>query len=109
MTDFSFILGLLHHPAEISRLVIHRHFASLFILGDSPFPGISAILDPESEDADMIPNENKSMEAYAALIASLEKENRIQGRLIEAQRAMIETLEAHNAELEKIINSLSTI
>jgi hypothetical protein len=54
-------------------------------------------------------NENQSMEAYTALIAGLEKENRIQSRLIEAQRTMIETLEAHNAELEKIISDLSSI
>jgi cell division protein FtsB len=49
------------------------------------------------------------MKAYTALIAGLEKENRIQSRLIEAQRTMIETLEAHNAELEKIISDLSSI
>jgi hypothetical protein len=54
-------------------------------------------------------NENQSIEACTALIAGLEKENRIQSRLIEAQRTMIETLEAHNAELEKIISELSSI
>jgi hypothetical protein len=29
--DFSFISGLLHHPAEIFQGVIHRHFASITI------------------------------------------------------------------------------
>jgi hypothetical protein len=54
-------------------------------------------------------NENKNIESYTALIASLENENKIQSRLIEAQRTMIEALEAHNAELEKIISDLSSI
>jgi bacterioferritin (cytochrome b1) len=54
-------------------------------------------------------NENKNMESYTALIASLENENKIQSRLIEAQRTMIEALEAHNAELEKIISDISSI
>jgi bacterioferritin (cytochrome b1) len=54
-------------------------------------------------------NENKNIESYTALIASLENENKIQSRLIEAQRTMIEALEAHNAELEKIISDISSI
>jgi hypothetical protein len=68
-----------------------------------------AILYPESEVADMKSNENENREAYAALIAGLENENKIQSRLIEAQRNIIEALEAHNAELEKIISDLSSI
>lgn len=57
----------------------------------------------------MNPGDKNDTEPYAALIAGLEKENRIQARLIEAQTAMIRSLEEHNAELEKIISDLSSI
>lgn len=54
--------------------------------------------------------DNKTnIEAYIELIAGLERENKIQSRLIDAQSAMIKSLEEHNAELEKIINDLSSI
>lgn len=52
-------------------------------------------------------NDKTKLEAYEELIAGLERENKIQNRLIEAQSAMIQTLEEHNAELEKIISELS--
>ena len=57
----------------------------------------------------MNPNDKKEIEAYTALIAGLERENKIQSRLIEAQASMIKSLEEHNAELEKIISDLSSI
>lgn len=57
----------------------------------------------------MNPNDKKEIEAYTALIAGLERENKIQSRLIEAQASMIKSLQEHNAELEKIISDLSNI
>ena len=63
----------------------------------------------ESEDVKMNPNDKKEIEAYTALIAGLERENKIQSRLIEAQASMIKSLQEHNAELEKIISDLSSI
>lgn len=54
-------------------------------------------------------NDKTKLETYEELIAGLERENKIQNRLIEAQSAMIQTLEEHNAELEKIISELSNI
>lgn len=53
--------------------------------------------------------DRKDIEACMALIEGLERENKIQGRLIEAQTAMIRSLEEHNAKLEKIISGLSSI
>ena len=41
------------------------------------------------------------MHTYSMNIAGLERENKIQSRLIEAQSAMIQSLEEHNAELKK--------
>ncbi|MFG6343138.1 MAG: hypothetical protein K1W35_04985 [Lachnospiraceae bacterium] len=40
------------------------------------------------------------------MIASLEKEIRIQAELIMEQKAMIRTLEKHNAELQKLIGTI---
>ena len=57
----------------------------------------------------MNPDKKTNIEAYMELIAGLERENKIQSRLIEAQSAMIKSLEEHNAELEKIINDLSRV
>ena len=57
----------------------------------------------------MNPDEKTKLDAYMELIAGLERENKIQGRLIEAQSAMIKSLEEHNAELEKILNDLSSV
>lgn len=57
----------------------------------------------------MNPDKKTNIEAYMELIAGLERENKIQSRLIEAQSAMIKSLEEHNAELEKIINDLSSV
>lgn len=57
----------------------------------------------------MNPNDKKEIEACTALIAGLERENKIQSRLIEAQASMIKSLQEHNAELEKIISDLSSI
>ena len=54
-------------------------------------------------------NDKTKLEAYEELIAGLERENKIQSRLIEAQSAMIQSLEEHNAELEKIISELASI
>lgn len=57
----------------------------------------------------MNPDEKTKLAACMELIAGLERENKIQGRLIEAQSAMIKSLEEHNAELEKIISDLSSV
>ena len=57
----------------------------------------------------MNPDKKADIETYMELIAGLERENKIQSRLIEAQSAMIKSLEEHNAELEKIINDLSHV
>ena len=57
----------------------------------------------------MNPDEKTKLDAYMELIAGLERENKIQGRLIKAQSAMIKSLEEHNAELEKILNGLSSV
>ena len=57
----------------------------------------------------MNPDEKTKLDAGIELIAGLERENKIQGRLIEAQSAMIKSLEEHNAELEKILNDLSSV
>lgn len=57
----------------------------------------------------MNPDEKTKLDACMELIAGLERENKIQGRLIEAQSAMIKSLEEHNAELEKILNDLSSV
>lgn len=54
-------------------------------------------------------NDKTKLEAYKELIAGLERENKIQSLLIEAQSSMIQTLEEHNAELEKIISELSNV
>lgn len=45
-------------------------------------------------------NDKTKLEAYEELIAGLQRENKIQNQLIEAQSTMIQTLEEHNAELE---------
>ena len=47
----------------------------------------------------MNPDDKTKLDACMELIAGLERENKIQGRLIEAQSAMIKSLEEHNAEL----------
>ena len=47
-------------------------------------------------------NDKTKLEAYEELIAGLQRENKIQNQLIEAQSTMIQTLEEHNAELEKL-------
>ena len=57
----------------------------------------------------MNPDEKSKLDACMEFIAGLERENKIQGRLIEAQSAMIKSLEEHNAELEKILNDLSRV
>ena len=57
----------------------------------------------------MNPDDKTKLDACMKLIAGLERENKIQGRLIEAQSAMIKSLEEHNAELEKIISDLSSV
>lgn len=57
----------------------------------------------------MNPDKKADIETYMELIAGLERENKIQSRLIEAQSAMIKSLEEHNAELEKIINDLASV
>ena len=57
----------------------------------------------------MNPDEKTKLDACMELIAGFERENKIQGRLIEAQSAMIKSLEEHNAELEKILNGLSSV
>ena len=54
-------------------------------------------------------NDKTKLEAYEEFIVGLERENKIQSRLIEAQSAMIQSLEEHNVELEKIISELSSI
>ena len=54
-------------------------------------------------------NDKTKLEAYEELIVGLERENKVQSRLIAAQSAMIQSLEEHNAELEKIISELSSI
>ena len=54
-------------------------------------------------------NDKTKLEAYEELIAGLQRENKIQNQLIEAQSTMIQTLEEHNAELEKIIDDLTNI
>ena len=54
-------------------------------------------------------NDKTKLEAYEELIAGLQRENKIQNQLIEAQYTMIQTLEEHNAELEKIIDDLTNI
>ena len=54
-------------------------------------------------------NDETKIEAYVELIAGLERENKIQSRLIEVQSEMIKSLEEHNAELEKIISEISSI
>ena len=54
-------------------------------------------------------NDKTKLEAYEELIVGLERENKIQSRLIEAQSAMIQSLEEHNVELEKIISELSSV
>ncbi len=54
-------------------------------------------------------NDETKLEAYVELIAGLQRENKIQSRLIEAQSEMIRSLEEHNAELEKIISEISSI
>lgn len=46
-------------------------------------------------------NDKTKLEAYEELIAGLQRENKIQNQLIEAQ-STIQTLEEHNAELEKL-------
>lgn len=63
----------------------------------------------EREGIKMNSADRKDIEACMALIEGLERENKIQGRLIEAQTAMIRSLEEHNAKLEKIISGLSSI
>lgn len=47
-------------------------------------------------------NDKTKLEAYEELIAGLQRENKIQNQLIEAQSTMIQTLEEHNAELETL-------
>ena len=47
-------------------------------------------------------NDKTKLEAYEELIAGLQRENKIQNQLIEAQSTMIQTLEEHNAELENL-------
>lgn len=47
-------------------------------------------------------NDKTKLEAYEELIAGLERENKIQDQLIEAQSTMIQKLEEHNAEPEKL-------
>lgn len=47
-------------------------------------------------------NDKTKLEAYEELIAGLQRENKIQNQLIEAQSTMIQTLKEHNAELEKL-------
>ena len=47
-------------------------------------------------------NDKTKLEAYEELIAGLQRENKIQNQLIEAQSTMIQTLVEHNAELEKL-------
>lgn len=54
-------------------------------------------------------NDETKTEVYVELIASLQRENKIQGQLIESQSEMIRALEEHNARLEKIISEMSTI
>ena len=54
-------------------------------------------------------NDETKLEAYVELIPGLQRENKIQSRLIEAQSEMIRSLEEHNAELEKIISEISSI
>lgn len=54
-------------------------------------------------------NDKTKLEAYEELLAGLERKNKIQNRLMETQSAMIQTLEEHNADLEKIISKLSNI
>ena len=54
-------------------------------------------------------NDETKPEAYVELIDGLERENKIQSRLIEVQSEMIKSLEEHNAELEKIISEISSI
>ena len=54
-------------------------------------------------------NIETKLEACMELIAGLERENKIQTRLIQIQSDMIKTLEEHNAELEKIISEMSSI
>ena len=49
-------------------------------------------------------NDKTKLEAYEELIAGLQRENKIQNQLIEAQSTMIQTLEEHNAELEELSN-----
>ena len=63
----------------------------------------------ESEVIKMSVNDKTKLEAYEELIVGLERENKIQSRLIEAQSAMIQSLEEHNVELEKIISELSSV
>lgn len=69
----------------------------------------SAILFIEREAISMNVNDETKLEAYVELIAGLQRENKIQSRLIEAQSEMIRSLEEHNAELEKIISEISSI
>ena len=54
-------------------------------------------------------DDKSKLKAYEELIGSLEHTNKIQNQLIEAQSTMIQTLEEHNAELEKIIDDLTNI
>ena len=71
--------------------------------------GYSDILFIEREVISMKVNDETKPEAYVELIAGLERENKIQSRLIEVQSEMIKSLEEHNAELEKIISEISSI
>ena len=54
-------------------------------------------------------DDKSKLKAYEELIGSLEHTNGLQHRGIETQSSLIKSLEEHNAELEKIIDDLTTI
>mgnify|MGYP000458840493 FL=1 len=54
-------------------------------------------------------DDKSKLKAYEELIGSLEHTNGLQHRVIETQYSLINSLEEHNAELEKIIDDLTNI
>ncbi len=51
-------------------------------------------------------NPDEQIAARDKLIAGLEKENKIQDMLIKEQKRMIQTLESHISELQKMLEQL---
>ena len=54
-------------------------------------------------------DDKSKLKAYEELIGSLEHTSGLQHRVIETECSLIKAREEHNAELEKIIDDLTTI